>query len=196
GLEGAKWMCSPPQRTASDQEALWSALEDETMSLVSSDHAPYRFDETGKLAAGPDAGFHQIANGLPGLETRLPLMFDAMVSKRRGGAEAFARLTSGAPARLYGLERKGALAVGMDADVVIWDPEKEVTYGADDLHDNVGYNPWEGYRVKGWPEHVILRGQTVVKDGTCFGKAGSGQWIDRPHLATKPTGNSSRTEAT
>ncbi|MEO0402959.1 MAG: dihydropyrimidinase [Pseudomonadota bacterium] len=196
GLEGAKWMCSPPQRTASDQEALWCALEDETISLVSSDHAPYRFDETGKLAAGPDAGFHQIANGLPGLETRLPLMFDATISKGRGGAEAFAKLTSGVPARLYGLERKGALAVGMDADVVIWDPEKEVTYGADDLHDNVGYNPWEGYRVKGWPEHVILRGQTLVKDGAVFGKAGNGQWIDRPYLATKPTGNSSGTEAT
>lgn len=196
GLEGAKWMCSPPQRTVSDQAALWGALADNTLSLVSSDHAPYRFDETGKLAAGPEAGFHQIANGLPGLETRLPLMFDAMVSRGRGGPEAFVHLTSSEPARLYGLDRKGSIAVGKDADIVIWDPDKDVTYGADDLHDNVGYNPWEGHRVKGWPEHVILRGRTLVKDGRFQGTAGSGQWIDRPELATKPTGQSSRTGVT
>ncbi|MEP1354835.1 MAG: dihydropyrimidinase [Tateyamaria sp.] len=193
GLEGAKWMCSPPQRTPADQEALWSALHDETLSLVSSDHAPYRFDETGKLSAGPDAGFHQIANGLPGLETRLPLLFDAMVSNGRGGPEAFARLTSFSPAQLYGLQRKGAIAAGMDADIVIWDADKQVTYTANDLHDNVGYNPWEGRRIQGWPEHVILRGKTLVKEGAFFGNAGSGQWIDRPELATKPTGSRPRT---
>jgi len=191
GLEGAKWMCSPPQRTAADQEALWGALQDETLSLVSSDHAPYRFDETGKLAAGPDAGFQQIANGLPGLETRLPLLFDAMVSSGRGGPEAFARLTASAPAKLYGLKRKGAIAEGMDADIVIWDPDRHVTYGANDLHDNVGYNPWEGHSVQGWPEQVILHGQTLVKEGTFFGTPGNGQWIDRPELATNPTGQRS-----
>jgi dihydropyrimidinase len=186
-LEGAKWMCSPPQRSAADQEALWQALHAGALSLVSSDHAPYRFDETGKLAAGPDAGFHQIANGLPGLETRLPLMFDAMVSKGRGGPEGFAELTSHAPARLYGLRHKGGIAEGMDADIVIWDPKKTVTYGPDDLHDNVGYNPWDGHSVTGWPEQVILRGLTLVKDGTFFGTPGNGQWIDRPTLATRPT---------
>jgi len=186
GIEGAKWMCSPPQRTALDQQALWDAVLHGPISLVSSDHAPYRFDETGKLSAGPDAGFHQIANGLPGLETRLPLMFDEMVSKGCGGPEAFARLTSHAPAQIYGLTQKGALADGMDADIVIWDPDKKVTYGANDLHDNVGYNPWEGHTVTGWPEHVILRGETLVKDGTFFGTPGQGQWIDRPELATKP----------
>jgi dihydropyrimidinase len=189
GLEGAKWMCSPPQRTVADQEALWRALDDGTLSLVSSDHAPYRFDESGKLAAGTDASFHQIANGLPGLETRLPLMFDAMVSSGRFGPEAFAQITSTVPARLYGLPNKGAIAEGMDADIVIWDSTKEVTYGANDLHDNVGYNPWEGRTVTGWPEHVILRGQTIVKNGEFFATPGSGQWIGRPELATKPNGN-------
>ncbi|MEW9920258.1 dihydropyrimidinase [Marimonas sp. MJW-29] len=195
GLEGAKWMCSPPQRRPADQEALWAALLDGTLSLVSSDHAPYRFDETGKLSAGPDAGFHQIANGLPGLETRLPLMFDAIVSRGRGGPEAFARLTSESPARLYGLERKGALAERMDADIVIWNPEKTVTYGADDLHDNVGYNPWEGTTVTGWPERVFLRGQCLVEDGAFHGQPGSGRWIDRPVLATRPRGMASEVEA-
>ena len=196
GLEGAKWMCSPPQRNVADQEALWSALGDGTLSLVSSDHAPYRFDESGKLAAGPDAGFHQIANGLPGLETRLALMFDAMVSNGRGGPEAFVQITSTTPAKLYGLPNKGAIAEGMDADIVIWDPTRQVTYGTNDLHDNVGYNPWEGRTVTGWPEHVILRGQTIVQNGEFFGTPGTGQWIKRPELATKPNGNRTQTDTT
>jgi dihydropyrimidinase len=194
GLEGAKWMCSPPQRTVADQAVLWSALDDGTLSLVSSDHAPYRFDGNGKLAAGQDAGFHQIANGLPGLETRLPLMFDAMVSNGRSGPEAFVQITATTPARLYGLPNKGAIAEGMDADLVIWDPNKKVTYGASDLHDNVGYNPWEGRTIIGWPEHVILRGQTIVKNGEFYGTPGNGQWINRPKLATEPTSNPTRTE--
>ncbi len=191
GLEGAKWMCSPPQRTEQDQEALWTALLQGTLSLVSSDHAPYRFDDTGKLSAGSNPGFHQIANGLPGLETRLPLLFNAMVTEGHGGPEAFAELTSHAPAQIYGLAQKGAISEGMDADIVIWDPEKTVTYGANDLHDNVGYNPWEGYRVTGCPEHVILRGRTLVQNGEFFGAPGSGKWIDRPVLATKPKGQTS-----
>jgi dihydropyrimidinase len=188
GAEGAKWMCSPPQRLVADQDALWAALGDSTLALVSSDHAPYRFDETGKLSAGPDASFDKMANGLPGLEVRLPLMFDAMVTRGQGGPEAFAEVTSHAPARLYGLSQKGALAPGMDADIVIWNPETTVTYGANDLHDNVGYNPWEGRTVTGWPEHVILRGETLMQDGAFFGVPGAGAWLDRPTLATPPTG--------
>jgi dihydropyrimidinase len=188
GLNGAKWMCSPPQRKPSDQDALWAALADQTLDLVSSDHAPYRFDDTGKLAAGPGAGFHQIANGLPGLETRLPLLFDAMVARGRSGPEAFARLTSTNPAQVYGLPHKGELAEGMDADIVIWDQDKTVTYGSEDLHDNVGYNPWEGYSVTGWPVHVLLRGQTLMKEGAFLGKPRQGKWIDRPELATRPPG--------
>ncbi|MFG5380492.1 dihydropyrimidinase [Yoonia sp. R2-816] len=191
GLEGAKWMCSPPQRTEQDQEALWTALLNGTLSLISSDHAPYRFDDTGKLSAGRNPGFHQIANGLPGLETRLPLLFNAMVTEGRGGPEAFVELTSHAPARIYGLPHKGAIAEGMDADIVIWDPGKTVTYGADDLHDNVGYNPWEGYQVTGWPERVMLRGRTIVENGEFLGEPGHSMWIDRPKLATKPRGHAS-----
>jgi dihydropyrimidinase len=182
GMDGAKWMCSPPQRGEPDQQALWTALLSGTVDLVSSDHAPYRFDETGKLSAGPGADFDKIANGLPGLETRLPLMFDAMVTKGKGGPEAFAELTSHAPARLYGLRGKGGIVDGQDADLVIWNPETTVTYGADDLHDNVGYNPWEGHTVTGWPEHVLLRGETLVKDGVFMGSPGAGRWIDRPAL--------------
>ena len=186
GLEGAKWMCSPPQRTEADQEALWRALGAGTINLVSSDHAPYRFDETGKLAAGNDPDFTKIANGLPGLETRLPLLFDALVSKGRGDVETFANLMSTIPARIYGLRRKGAIAEGMDADLVIWDPEKTVTYGANDLHDNVGYNPWEGRTLKGWPEQVFLRGKALVDNQAFRGRAGDGQWINRPKMGVEP----------
>ncbi len=182
GIEGAKWMCSPPQRTAADQEALWRALGDGTLDLVSSDHAPYRFDATGKLGAGPAPRFDEIANGMPGLETRMPLLFDAMVSRGRLGPEAFVRLTATAPARLYGLDGKGDLTPGHDADIVIWDPEKKVAYGADDLHDNVGYNPWEGTTVAGWPETVIQRGTVLVRDGALLARPGMGHRIARPAL--------------
>ena len=179
--EGGKWMCSPPQRLEADQVALWEALADGTLDLVSSDHAPYRYDATGKLSAGPDAPFHLIANGMPGLEVRAPLMFDALVTKA-GAPERFARWVAEAPAELYALPGKGRIAEGYDADLVIWDGDRSVTYGADDLHDNVGYNPWEGVTVTGWPEVVIQRGQVIVEDGALTAEPGQGRWIDRPAL--------------
>jgi dihydropyrimidinase len=188
GLEGAKVMCSPPQRKAGDQQALWQALERGELQVISSDHAPYRYDETGKLSAGPTARFDQIANGLPGLETRLPLLFDAMVSRDGPGVEKFVDLTATAPAQLYGLPGKGQLAEGMDADIVLWDPARQVTYGDNDLHDNVGYNPWAGRTVTGWPEQVFLRGALLVDRGEFLGTPGQGRWIDRPDLATPPSG--------
>ena len=118
GLDGAMWMCSPPLREPSDQEALWWALEIGTLQTVSSDHAPYRMDASGKLAQGPRRNFKEIANGMPGLELRLPVLFDAMVSRGRLGLEKFVELTATAPARLYGLHRrKGGIAVGADADL-------------------------------------------------------------------------------
>ncbi len=182
GPDGAKWMCSPPQRTPADHEALWAGLADGTLSLVSSDHAPYRFDETGKLAHGPDADFSKMANGLPGLEVRMPLMFDAMVSNGRLGGPAFVRLTATEPARIHGLPGKGDLRVGYDADLVVWDPARQVTFTANDLHDNVGYNPWEGRSITGWPRHVFLRGQQVVEDHAFVGTYGGGRWLNRPSL--------------
>ncbi|UVF18146.1 dihydropyrimidinase [Microvirga terrae] len=176
GLEGAKWMCSPPPRATSDQEALWRGLELGDLQVVSSDHAPYRFDESGKLAAGANPDFKQIANGLPGLETRLPLLFDAMVSQGRSSLEKFVELTATAPAKIYGLHpRKGAIAVGADADVVVWDPDREVVLTDDGLHDNVGYNPFAGRRLKGWPETVLRRGDTILADGTLKAAPGSGR---------------------
>lgn len=182
--DGGKWICSPPQRQAADQDALWQALQNGDLQIVSSDHAPYRYDASGKLAAGPAPGFHEIANGMPGLETRLPLLFDAMVSQR-GDPEAFAKVTATAPADLYGLPGKGRIAVGMDADVVIWDGTRRVTYGSDDLHDDVGYNPWVGHQITGWPQTVMLRGQIIAQGGEFYGEPGQGRWLPRTGLSAE-----------
>src|SRR5256886_1208151 len=130
GQEGAKWICSPPMREKFDQEALWQALALGDLQVVSSDHAPYAYDETGKFAAGRDPNFKQIPNGMPGLQARLPLLFDAMVSQRRFDANRFVAWTATEPAKIYGLHpRKGSIVIGGDADVAIWDPNQSVTFG-------------------------------------------------------------------
>lgn len=184
GMEGAKWMCSPPQRTTADQAALWHALKLGDLQVISSDHAPYRFDETGKFSAGPTPTFPEIANGMPGLEPRQPLLFDAMVSGDKLGAAAFVSLTATQPARLYGLASKGGIAPGADADLVLWDPTRRHIYGANDLHDNVGYNPYEGHTVTGWPVMVFLRGTCIVDDGVFQGRPGNGTWLNRDRIGT------------
>jgi dihydropyrimidinase len=180
GLEGAKWMCSPPPRTESDQEAIWQGLALGDLQVVSSDHAPYAFDATGKLSAGPNPNFKQIANGLPGIEARLPLLFDAMVSKGRLGLAKFVELTATAPAKIYNLHpRKGSIAIGADADIVVWDPKRQVTLSDDTFHDRTGYTPFAGRTVTGWPETVLRRGEVVVCTGKLGAKPGSGQFLRR-----------------
>jgi dihydropyrimidinase len=180
GIEGAKWMCSPPVREKSDQEALWQALGLGDLQLISSDHAPYAFDENGKLVAGPSANFKQIPNGMPGLHARLPLLFDAMVSNGRFGAQKFVEWTATAPAHIYGLApRKGSIAVGADADIAIWDPDKEVTFADADVVDGAGYTPYAGRTVRGWPVMVLRRGEIIAENGSCLGAAGSGEFLPR-----------------
>ena len=180
GIEGAKWMCSPPPREKSDQDALWRALDLGDLQTISSDHAPYAFDETGKLRAGPNPNFKQVANGLPGIELRQPLLFDAMVSQGRLGIEKFVELTATAPARIYNLApRKGSVAIGADADVAIWDPDREVTVSDSTTHDRTGYTPYAGRRLRGWPETVLVRGDTVIEKGIFKGRAGSGRFLAR-----------------
>ena len=179
GLEGAKWMCSPPVRETRDQEALWRALDLGDLQTVSSDHAPYRMDETGKLRAGPNPSFKEIANGMPGLQFRMPLLFDAMVSKGRLGLQKFVDVTATAPARLYGLTRKGSVAVGKDADLVLWDPARTVTLSDALVADNTGFTPYAGRELVGWPKTVLRRGEIVADDGVAKGPAGSGRWMAR-----------------
>jgi dihydropyrimidinase len=189
GLEGAKWMCSPPTRTAADQDALWRALDLGDLQTVSSDHAPYRMDAGGKLAAGPEPTFKQVANGQPGLEVRLPLLFDAMVSGGRLGLQKFVELTATAPARIYNLAAKGAIAIGRDADIAIWDPAARVTLSDEAARDATGYTAYPGRIVRGWPTTVLLRGQVAVADGAVRLSPGAGRFIARDGgEAAAPTG--------
>jgi len=190
GLEGAKWMFSPPPRELEDQDALWRALELGDLLTISSDHAPYAPDETGKFLAGRDVNFKQIANGVPGLQLRMPLLFDAMVSKGRLGLSRFVALTATQPAAHYNLPDKGDLMVGMDADLVIWDPQKRVTLSDDLVLDRTGYTPYAGMEVTGWPERVFLRGKPLVEEGKLQTAPGSGRFLARQAgRAAAPTGN-------
>lgn len=187
GPQAAGFLCSPPQRLSADQEALWAGLATGDLSAITSDHAPYRLDASGKFAHGADAPFPKLANGQPGLEMRLPLMFDAMVSGGRLGAERFVELTATAPARIFGLTGKGRIAPGMDADIAIWNPDRVVTLG--DTLDGAGYNPWAGRRVTGWPDTVIRRGEVVVQDGQVLASPGSGRHIPMalsPAMSPRP----------
>ncbi|SKA27166.1 dihydropyrimidinase [Consotaella salsifontis] len=180
GMEGAKFMCSPPVRDAATQDALWRHVEAGTFASVSSDHAPYRFDETGKLMGGPNAAFKQIANGMPGIAMRLPLLFSEGVVKGRISLNQFVALSSTNAAKTFGLSpKKGTIAIGADADIAIWDPNETRTVSLADQHDAMDYTPFEGMRVTGWPRTVLSRGRPVVLEGELKAAAGSGAFVAR-----------------
>src|SRR5579862_5288920 len=177
-LEGTKFCCSPPPRDAAAQEAVWRGLANGTFQVFSSDHAPYRYDETGKLSKGDKTTFKDTANGVPGIELRVPLLFSEGVGKGRLDINRFVALTATNAAKIYGLyPKKGTIAVGSDADIAIWDPEREVTVRAENIHDNVGYTPYEGMQLKGWPVTVLSRGRIVVDAGTLVAARGSGSFL-------------------
>lgn len=180
GMEGAKYCCSPPPRDAQSQEAVWRGLLDGTLLTYSSDHAPYRFDESGKLPKGDATTFKEMANGVPGIELRLPLLFSEGFLAGRMDIHQFVALSATNHARLYGLApRKGDIAIGADADIALWNPERRVQVSAGMLHDNAGYTPYEGRAVQGWPEIVISRGRVVVEDGKLHAERGSGMYLRR-----------------
>lgn len=194
GLEGAKYCCSPPPRDAASQQAVWDGLLDGTLQMYSSDHAPYRFDASGKLPKGDQTTFKDMANGVPGLELRMPLLFSEGVLSGRMSIERFVAVTSTNHARTYGLHpRKGAIAVGADADLAVWNPDREVRISASMLHDQVGYTPYEGRTLRGWPEIVTSRGRIVVRDGALHAQRGSGVFLARgtpePVLRQRLNGN-------
>lgn len=190
GVEGAKFCCSPPPRDEAAQEAIWRGLANGTFQVFSSDHAPYRFDETGKLSGGPNPHFKQIANGVPGIELRLPLLFSEGVRKGRIDIHRFVQLTATDVAKLYGLHpKKGTIAVGADADIAIWDPTREITVTWEQLHDAVGYTPYEGMTLTGWPVTVLSRGRVAVEDGELKVARGSGHFLPRGRSqAARPLG--------
>ncbi len=183
GMAGALFCCSPPPRDRASQEALWRGLADGTFQVFSSDHAPYRFDETGKLANGGDAPFDKIANGVPGLEVRMPLLFSEGVLKGRIDLHRFVELTSTRAAKIYGMfPQKGSISIGADADLVIWDADKEEVVESSKLHDNAGYTPYQGRKVKGWPLTVLSRGRVVVEGGELRAERGSGEFVPREKI--------------
>ncbi len=175
---GAKCVCSPPPRDASNQQVIWDGLSDGLFTVLSSDHAPFNYDDpTGKKPGGKEVPFAHIPNGIPGIETRMPLLYSEGVLGGRLTLNRFVELTATQPAKAYGLHpRKGTAAIGSDADLVIWD-HREVTLTNSMLHHAVDYTPYEGMTLKAWPGLTMLRGQ-VVWDGTTFTPpSGGGQFL-------------------
>lgn len=184
GFEGAKHICSPPPRDEASQAAVWTGIENGTFQVFSSDHAPFRYeDPEGKKVLGESASFSHVPNGVPGLETRLPLLYSAGVNGGRIDLNRFVALAATNAARIYGLyPRKGTVAVGSDADLALWDPEREATIRNADLHHAVDYTPYEGMTVRGWPVLTLARGRVVWRDGEVLAQPGSGEFLrcERP----------------
>jgi dihydropyrimidinase len=180
-MEGAKYVCSPPPRDRASQEACWEGLQQGVFSVFSSDHCPFRYnDPHGKLAPKARTSFRWVPNGIPGIATRLPILFSEGVVKRRIDLNRFVALTSTNHAKTYGLyPRKGTIAVGADADIAMWDPERKVKITHDLLHDGSDYTPYEGLEVTGWPVLTMLRGRVVVREGELVGQKGCGKYLSR-----------------
>lgn len=189
--DGAKWICSPPMRKAADQQGLWQGLENGTIQVLATDHCPFFFNGRqpilyeGREVAIPGkelgAGkFTLIPNGLPGISDRLPVFWTHAVNSGRISPNRFVELTATNPARIFGLyPKKGTLAVGSDADIALWDPEKDLDYGVACSHQRTDYNLYEGWKLRGYPVKVFLRGKLIVDDEKWFGKAGEGRFVYR-----------------
>jgi dihydropyrimidinase len=182
-FEGAKCICSPPPRDSANQQVIWDGLENGSFEIFSSDHAPFCFDgPDGKKAHGEQVSFDQVANGIPGVETRMALLWSEGVRSGRITPQSFVALTSTNAAKLYGLyPRKGSIAIGADADLVIWDEGQPVQINNEMLHHNVDYTPYAGMQLSAWPAMTLSRGE-VVWDGEPRGDAGRGRFLrcERP----------------
>jgi dihydropyrimidinase len=186
GMEGAKYVCSPPPRDADAQAACWEGLQQGVFEVVSSDHCPFRYDDpAGKLHPKGRHSFRYVPNGIPGIAARMPILFSEGVAKGRIDLNRFVALTSTNHARRYGLyPRKGTIAVGSDADLVLWDASREVTITHALLQDGCDYTPYEGLRVQGWPVRTLLRGRTVMQDGRVDDQTRGGRELQRPAPGT------------
>jgi dihydropyrimidinase len=177
GFEGAKWVMTPPLREKWNQDKLWQGLRGNDLQVVSTDHCPFCFKEQKEL--GRD-DFTRIPNGGPGVEHRMSLVYNGGVAGGRISLNRFVELTSTSAAKLFGLfPRKGTIAVGSDADIVIFDPDEEMTISAATHHMNVDYSAYEGMKVKGATKTVLSRGRLVIEDGKYVGKPGDGQFLKR-----------------
>jgi dihydropyrimidinase len=184
GFDGAKYVMSPPLRPKWHQDELWKGLAADDLQVVSTDHCPFCMKEGyAGLPKQKELGigdFSKIPNGAPGVETRLMLLYDGGVRQKRITLNRFVQLVSTAPAKLFGLfPRKGTVAVGSDADLVLFDPNAQQTLSYKTLHMRVDYNPYEGRVVTGVPKTVISRGEIVVEGGKFTGKTGRGKFLKR-----------------
>ncbi len=189
--DGAKWICSPPMRTAADNQRLWEGVSDGTLQVIATDHCPFFFDGSqpilyeGQPVAipGKELGandFTKIPNGLPAVGDRLPILWSYGVGTGKLTPNQFVALTSANPAKIFGLyPRKGSLLPGSDADIAIWDPHRKLTYGVAYAQHRTDYNLFEGWELTGYPETVLLRGQVIVDQGQWLGQAGMGQYLRR-----------------
>jgi len=177
GFEGAKYVFTPPLREKWHQEKLWQGLAKDTLQVVSTDHCPFCYKEQKELGK---EDFTKIPNGGPGIEHRLSLVYTGGVHGKRFSPNRFVQLVSTAPAKLFGLyPRKGTIAVGSDADLVLFDPDEEQVISARTHHMRVDYSMFEGIRVKGVPKTVLSRGGVVIEGGKFVGRAGAGQFVRR-----------------
>ncbi len=178
----ACFLISPPLRSAADADALWTGLADHSLDLVATDHVPDR-RAVEKAAASNGVSFDRISNGAPGIETLLTLLYSEGVATGRITLERLVELLATTPARRFGLARKGALDVGWDADIVVFDPTARRTIRAADLHHTSDYTPYEGFAVSGVVRDVLVRGTPVIQDGAFVGRRGAGSFIERGSIA-------------
>ena len=176
-FEGAKYVCSPPLRPRDHQDDLWNGLVRDDLQIVSTDHCPFDYKDQKVLGRGD---FSKIPNGLPGVEDRYTVLFDGGVNTGRIGLNRFVELVAAAPARMFGLyPRKGTIAPGSDADIVVFDPTRERVLSARTHHMRVDYNCFEGMRVRGLPEVVMQRGEVLVEGDRFHGRPGQGRFLKR-----------------
>ena len=191
GFEGAKFMCSPAPRDAADHAGLWDMVRRGVLDVVSSDHSGWCYEgPRGKRIHGTDAPFRDIPNGVPGLAARLPVLFSEGVAGGRIDLNHFVRLTATNPAKLFGLyPQKGTIAIGSDADLVLWDATKQVTLTNALMQQAIDYTPYEGKRITGWPVATLRRGEVVMRDGVVQAEPGSGRFLARgPYDMIRPRG--------
>jgi dihydropyrimidinase len=177
GFDGAKFICSPPLRTKDHQPELWKGLLKDDLQVVSTDHCPFDFHGQKELGKGD---FRKVPNGLPGVEDRMDLLHDGGVIGGKLSRERWVEVTSTAPAKLFGMyPRKGSIAVGADADLVVYDPNRKHTISAKTHHMDVDYSCYEGRSVQGGSDVVMSRGSVVVREGEFTGKKGAGRFLKR-----------------
>lgn len=179
-FEGAKYVMSPPLRDRGNEKSLWQGLVSGDLQVVATDHCPFNF--VGQKDMGRD-DFSKIPNGMPGVETRVPLIYHFGVNEGRFSVNRFVELVSTNPARIFGLApQKGTISIGADADLVIFDPEKAVRLSVENLHMNVDHSPYDHITVRGYPILTMQRGKIIVKDGEFVGEVGAGQFLTRRRI--------------